>query len=50
MTPPKGHVFWLCGLSGAGKSTLATALIASLRSGGMSVLALDGDSLRSGLC
>ncbi len=45
-----GHVFWLCGLSGAGKSTLATALIATLRSRGTPVLALDGDALRSGLC
>jgi len=50
MSPHHGHVFWLCGFSGAGKSTLATSLIASLRSRGLPVLALDGDSLRSGLC
>jgi adenylyl-sulfate kinase len=45
-----GHTFWLCGLSGAGKSTLATALISSLRSRGVPVLALDGDALRTGVC
>lgn len=44
------HVFWLFGLSGAGKSTLATLLIEELRRRGVSVLALDGDVLRSGLC
>ena len=45
-----GRVFWLCGLSGAGKSTLASALAADLRAAGCSVLALDGDRLRAGLC
>lgn len=45
-----GHVFWLFGLSGAGKSTLAHALANDLRQGGRSVLELDGDRLRSGLC
>jgi adenylyl-sulfate kinase len=50
MPPPKGHVFWLCGLSGAGKSTLATALIASLCERSIPVLALDGDALRNGVC
>lgn len=45
-----GHVFWLFGLSGAGKSTLAGRLIAQLRAEGRSVLALDGDILRAGLC
>jgi adenylyl-sulfate kinase len=50
MSPPNGHVFWLCGLSGAGKSTLATALLASLRGRGVPALALDGDALRAGLC
>jgi adenylylsulfate kinase len=47
---PRGHVFWLFGLSGAGKSTLADRLCHELRSRGTSVLALDGDALRSGLC
>src|SRR4249920_3647906 len=50
MPSPHGHVFWLCGLSGAGKSTLATALIATLRSRAIPVLALDGDALRTGVC
>jgi hypothetical protein len=45
-----GHVFWLFGLSGAGKSTLAGRLIAQLRAEGRSVLALDGDIRRAGLC
>lgn len=44
------HAFWLFGLSGAGKSTLAGHLIAQLRADGRSVLALDGDILRAGLC
>lgn len=48
--PGPGHIFWLCGLSGAGKSTLATALIGSLRSRNIPVLALDGDALRTGVC
>ncbi len=47
---PSPHVFWLFGLSGAGKSTLAAHLIAQLRADGRSVLALDGDDLRAGLC
>jgi len=52
MTAPiqTGHIFWLFGLSGAGKSTLATVLITDLRSLGRPVLALDGDTLRAGLC
>jgi len=45
-----GHVFWLCGLSGAGKSTLADALSASLRLHGIPTLALDGDTVRAGVC
>lgn len=44
------HVFWLFGLSGAGKSTLAQALASDLRLAGRSVLELDGDRLRAGLC
>lgn len=45
-----GHVFWFFGLSGAGKTTLATGLAAVLRSQGRTVLLLDGDALRAGLC
>ncbi len=44
------HVFWFFGLSGAGKSTLGAKLAGELRAIGRPVLALDGDSLRSGLC
>lgn len=45
-----GHVFWFFGLSGAGKTTLATALAWKLRAEGRTVLLLDGDELRAGLC
>src|SRR5258708_17036746 len=45
-----GHVFWFFGLSGAGKTTLATGLAAKLRERGRSMLLLDGDELRAGLC
>jgi adenylylsulfate kinase len=50
MSTLPGHVFWIFGLSGAGKSTMATALIGALRSQNVSVLVLDGDELRNGLC
>ena len=50
MLPAPSHVFWIFGLSGAGKSTLAAALTQFLRSRGTSVLELDGDVLRTGLC
>ena len=50
MPPAPSHVFWIFGLSGAGKSTMAKVLIHSLRSRGTSVLELDGDVLRTGLC
>lgn len=43
-------VFWLYGLSGAGKSTLATEAAKALRTIGQSVVILDGDKLRLGLC
>jgi adenylyl-sulfate kinase len=48
--PSSCHVFWIFGLSGAGKSTLAAALTQFLHSRGTSVLELDGDVLRTGLC
>lgn len=47
---PHPHVFWLFGLSGAGKSTLANLLLEELRTRDIPVLALDGDTVRSGLC
>ncbi len=43
-------VFWLTGLSGAGKSSIAEATVEQLRTGGIEVAHLDGDTLRSGLC
>jgi bifunctional enzyme CysN/CysC len=43
-------VVWLTGLSGAGKSTLARALEQRLLQRGLRTFALDGDSLRTGLC
>jgi adenylylsulfate kinase-like enzyme len=52
MPPPPSppHVFWLFGLSGAGKTTLAGLLAKELRMRNIPVLALDGDTVRSGLC
>ncbi|MFZ6864755.1 adenylyl-sulfate kinase [Undibacterium sp. Ji67W] len=46
----KGHVFWLTGLSGAGKSTLAKGAASRLDLQNLTVVILDGDDLRSGLC
>jgi adenylyl-sulfate kinase len=43
-------VFWLFGRSGAGKSTLAGALKRSLADKGLTVVLLEGDVLRNGLC
>lgn len=49
MSLTNGQVFGIFGLSGTGKSTLATALITELRNEHIPVLALDGESLRTGL-
>jgi adenylyl-sulfate kinase len=46
----RGMVFWLTGMSGAGKSTLAHIAEAVLFKQGVSILVLDGDAVRSGLC
>ncbi len=45
-----GMVFWLTGLSGAGKSTLAHNVEEILFKKGYSIIVLDGDAIRSGLC
>jgi adenylyl-sulfate kinase len=45
-----GLVVWLTGLSASGKSTLANAIAAVLRAEGQTVVLLDGDVLRAGLC
>lgn len=42
-------VIWFTGISGAGKSTIAQVVEERLRSEGISVHNLDGDSLRHGL-
>ncbi|PWT95831.1 MAG: adenylyl-sulfate kinase [Candidatus Melainabacteria bacterium] len=46
----KAAVLWLTGLSGSGKSALAKALEARLFAAGRTVMVLDGDNLRKGLC
>ncbi len=43
-------VFWFYGRSAAGKTTLADGLRATLKARGMSVILLDGDEVRHGLC
>jgi bifunctional enzyme CysN/CysC len=43
-------VLWMTGLSGSGKSTLAGLAEAALFNAGYSVVRLDGDNLRHGLC
>lgn len=43
-------VYWCYGLSGSGKTTLTQGLAKELRALNFSVLVIDGDDLRSGLC
>jgi len=43
-------VLWLFGLPSSGKTTLSRALRDHLQEAGTSVVLLDGDELRSGLC
>lgn len=45
----KGAVLWLCGLSGSGKSTIANLAERQLHQAGLYTIALDGDTLRTGL-
>jgi len=45
-----GFCLWFTGLSGSGKTTLAVALEKKLRSLGLKVERLDGDTIRTGLC
>jgi adenylylsulfate kinase len=44
------YTVWLTGLSGAGKSTLAIALAKRFRGSTQSVVVLDGDTVRHGIC
>ena len=46
----KGMIFWLTGLSGSGKSTLAHQAELQLFNDGYSIVVLDGDAIRTGLC
>ena len=46
----KSFVLWLTGLSGSGKSTLAIAIEKQLFESDHSVVVLDGDNIRHGLC
>ncbi len=46
----KSFVLWFTGLSGSGKSTLANAVEKQLFDTGHSVIVLDGDNIRHGLC
>jgi adenylylsulfate kinase len=46
----RAAVIWMTGLSGAGKSTLAHAVERVLFTMGCSVIVLDGDRVRHGLC
>jgi adenylyl-sulfate kinase len=48
--PHRGMVFWLTGLSGAGKSTLAHAVELELFQRNYTIVVLDGDNIRTGLC
>jgi adenylyl-sulfate kinase len=45
-----GRVFWLFGLSGSGKTSLSAGGAERLRAAGRTVLLLDGDVLRRGVC
>ncbi|MEO0334860.1 MAG: sulfate adenylyltransferase subunit CysN [Pseudomonadota bacterium] len=46
----KAMIFWLTGLSGSGKSTIAKAVEKKLFDSGVSVVRIDGDNLRHGIC
>lgn len=46
----KSSVIWLTGLSGSGKTTISQELEMILFRKGVSVVCLDGDKLRHGLC
>ncbi len=46
----KIFTLWLTGLSGSGKTTFAEAFKATYERGGRSLVILDGDVLRRGLC
>ena len=49
MTDRKGFTLWFTGLSGSGKTALAKAVEVELRSRGLGVERLDGDTVRESL-
>ena len=49
VTEQKGFTLWFTGLSGSGKTVLAKAVEAELRSRGLKVERLDGDTVRQSL-
>jgi adenylylsulfate kinase len=49
MIEHEGFVLWLTGLSGAGKTTISVALEARLKTLGMRIERLDGDTVRQSL-
>jgi adenylylsulfate kinase len=49
VTQSEGFTLWMTGLSGAGKTTIAVALEKELRTRGVRVERLDGDTVREGL-
>jgi adenylylsulfate kinase-like enzyme len=46
----KGTLYWVTGLSGAGKSTFGRILYQKIREKKETVIFLDGDEVRTGLC
>lgn len=50
MQTPPALVYWLFGRSGAGKTTIARAVQQQLKMLDKTVLLLDGDQLRNGVC
>ncbi len=46
----KAKSIWLTGLSGAGKTTIAAGISKNLREKGVTLVVLDGDVVRKGLC
>lgn len=46
----KGTLYWITGLSGAGKSTFGRIIYRKLKEKKETVIFLDGDEVRAGLC
>ncbi|AZE84155.1 Adenylylsulfate kinase [Pseudomonas orientalis] len=50
LPPLRPRTYWLTGLSGAGKTTIAKRFKAELEKFAISIILLDGDKIRQGLC